>query len=85
MSRIFNVSADCKPGIHYMVNIDERLKEIKTMVERRDYFAINRARQYGKTTTLKALERYLREDYIALNLDFQRLSQKDFETESYFV
>ena len=50
MSKYFNVNADCKPNMHYMVHLDERLKEIKKMIERGDYFTINRARQYGKTT-----------------------------------
>ena len=54
MKKIFNTSADCKPALHYMVNIDNKLAEIKEMVDRGDYFTINRARQYGKTTTLKA-------------------------------
>ncbi len=85
MSRIFNVSADCRPGLYYMVNIDKRLREIKAMVDRGDYFAINRARQYGKTTTLKALERFLRDEYAVLSLDFQRLSYKDFESEGFFI
>lgn len=68
-----------------MVNIENRLKEIKAMVDHGDYFTINRARQYGKTTTLKALSRYLQNDYFVLSLDFQKLSHKDFETEQYFV
>ena len=33
MGKVFNVSADCKPKQHYMVNIDERLAQIKDMVE----------------------------------------------------
>lgn len=85
MSKVFNVSADCKPDRHYMVDIEGRLREIKTMVDRGDYFTINRARQYGKTTTLKALRRYLQKDYMVLSLDFQRLSHGDFETEYFFV
>lgn len=85
MRKIFNVSGDCKPKLHYMVNIDSKLAEIKKMVSRGDYFTINRARQYGKTTTLKALERYLQEDYAILHLDFQKLSHQDFETEPFFV
>ena len=68
-----------------MVNIESRLAEIKEMVDRGDYFTINRARQYGKTTTLKALRRYLGEDYVVVSLDFQRLSHQDFATESCFV
>lgn len=85
MNRVFNISADCKSDLHYMVNIEDRLIEIRTMVERGDYFTVNRARQFGKTTTLKALGRYLEKDYQVLSLDFQKLSHKDFETEDAFV
>ena len=85
MNRVFNISGDCKPDLHYMVNIEDRLTEMEAMVERGDYFTVNRARQFGKTTTLKALGRYLKKDYQVLSLDFQRLSHKDFETESAFV
>lgn len=85
MGKRFNVNAVCRPDMHYMVNLESRLAEIKGMVDRGDYFAINRARQYGKTTILKALEPYLQRDYTVLSLDFQGLSQGDFERETYFV
>lgn len=85
MNKVFNTSGDCKPDMHYMVDIEDRLIEMKAMVDRGDYFTVNRARQFGKTTTLKALRRYLKEDYQILSLDFQKLSHKDFETESAFV
>lgn len=85
MDKIFNISADCKPALHYMVNIEPKLDEIKKMIDRGDYFTINRARQYGKTTTLKALGRCLADDYIVLSLDFQKLSHQDFKTEKNFV
>ena len=64
MGKIFNVSADCKPSLHYMVDITERLQKIKEFVDRGEYFTINRARQYGKTTTLRALKKYLSIDGI---------------------
>ena len=83
--KIFNVSGDCKPKLHYMVNIESKLEKIREMIDRGDYFTINRARQYGKTTTLKALSRYLQKDYIVLSLDFQKLSQQDFISEYLFV
>lgn len=35
-----------------MVDISTKLVQIKAMVEKRQHFTINRARQYGKTTTL---------------------------------
>lgn len=84
-NRIFNVAADCKPEFHYMVNIQSKLEDIKTMVDAGQYFTVNRARQYGKTTTLKALARFLQKDYIVLILDFQMMSYADFEKESTFV
>lgn len=58
IAKIFNVTADCKPDKHYMVNIENRLVKMKELVDKGAYFTINRARQYGKTTTLRALNRY---------------------------
>ena len=29
MSRTFNITADCKPSLHYMVDITDRLEKIK--------------------------------------------------------
>lgn len=83
--KYFNTSADCKPELHYMANIEERLSEIRAMVVRGDYFTINKARQYGKTTLLKALARNLEQDHIVISLDFQKLSHTDFGTEDSFV
>ena len=34
MDRIFNVTADCRPDQHYMVDLSGRLAEIKGMVDR---------------------------------------------------
>ena len=70
--RHFNTEGVCRPEEHYMVRLDDRLAWIKAeLVDKRKYFVVNRGRQYGKTTTLNALERYLKEEYIVLALDFQ--------------
>ena len=58
----FNITGACRPDIHYMVNLNERLEQMKRYVETGEYFVINRARQYGKTTFLRALKQYLRGD-----------------------
>lgn len=84
MSKIFNVTADCKPEKHYMVNLDKRLGEIRKLVDQGDYFTINRARQYGKTTTLRALKRYLQKDYYVVLMDFQTFGTGEFEDENTF-
>lgn len=69
-----------------MVRIDDRLKKIKEeYVDYRNYFVINRGRQYGKTTTLEALRRYLKDDYTVLSLDFQQIGTEDFADASTFV
>lgn len=81
----FNVTGNCKPGIHYMVNISEQIQQIKEMIDEGNYFTINRARQYGKTTTLNILENALKDEYTVINLDFQFLSYASFETEEVFV
>lgn len=84
--KYFNTEGSCNPKEHYMVKINDRLDKIKRMlVDRKKYFVINRGRQYGKTTTLQALEEYLKESYIVLSLDFQQLGTEDFSTESAFV
>lgn len=85
MKKCFNVSADCKSWLHYMVDISDRLEQIKAMVDAGEYFTVNRARQYGKTTMLKALEKFLKNEYIVVSLDFQMVSYADFEKEELFV
>ena len=69
----FNVNGACRPDRHYMVELGSRLEEIRKMIDDGAYFSINRARQYGKTTILRALAEYLKKDYFVLSLDFQRI------------
>ncbi len=84
MAKVFNVTANCIPEKHYMIKLDTRLAEIKKMVDDGAYFTINRARQFGKTTTIRALARYLQEEYYVVSMDFQTFGYDDFRTESIF-
>lgn len=84
MTRTFNVTGSCDPQFHYMVDITDRLQKIKALIDKGDYFTINRARQYGKTTTIDALAEYLKKDYIVISLDFQLLENDDFLTGTIF-
>ena len=63
MGKIFNITACCNPTLHYMADISSRLAQIKEYIDRGEYFTINRARQYGKTTTLRALKDYIADEY----------------------
>jgi len=85
MGKVFNVTANCNPKLHYMVDLTGRLEQIKAMVDRGEYFTINRARQYGKTTTLFALADYLKDDYQVVRIDFQRLQETDYIDTEHFV
>ena len=86
MRRYFNTEGQCEPEEHFMVRLEERLEKIKTLyVDRGKYFVINRGRQYGKTTTLRALAEYLKDCYIVISMDFQAISDIDFADEPSFV
>ena len=85
MERYFNITGCCNPQEHYMVNLDSRLAQIKDMVDKGQYFCINRGRQYGKTTLLDALQSYLQNDYTVISMDFQaQMSVATFENEKTF-
>lgn len=68
----FNVTGLCVPELHYMVKIDRKLERIlHEYIEPGAYFTMNRARQYGKTTTLRLLEHKLSSQYIVIRLSFE--------------
>lgn len=85
MRREFNITGLCVPGRHYMVDLSSRLAQMKKMVDQGQYFTINRARQYGKTTTLAALAEYLKKEYIVLFLDFQMIGSAMYGKEESFA
>lgn len=76
----FNTTGTCFADKHYMVNIDERVQQIKKMVDRGDYFCINRGRQYGKTTTLHFLKKVLDVEYTVFSISFEGMSDSSFAT-----
>lgn len=81
--RKFNTAGTCRPNVHYMVDITDRLKNIRKMVENGDYFCINRGRQYGKTTTLNNLKTYLEGlDYCVFSISFESVDNTYFSTPS---
>ena len=83
--KTFNTTAVCIPSKHYMVDLSERVREIKELVDDGKYFTINRARQYGKTTTLTALDMALSAEYDVISIDFQDVTDADFENENEFT
>jgi hypothetical protein len=68
-----------------MVDLSGRIQEIKKLVDAGRYFTINRARQYGKTTTLKALQGGLQDTYEIVSISFEALTNANIATEQSFV
>ena len=85
MTKTFNTTAVCIPEKHYMVDVSDTIEKIKALVDSGKYFTINRARQYGKTTTLTALRKVLEPDYVVISLDFQGIGNAGFKTEQTFT
>lgn len=85
MSKTFNVNGICYPNEHYMVNIDSKLAQIKQLVDEKKYFVINRARQYGKTTTLNMLVKYLADKYTVFLLVSKVLEEQLLKAKQHFV
>ena len=81
----FNTTAVCISSKHYMVDLSERVEAIRQFVDAGKYFTINRARQYGKTTTLTALKNAICTDDTVVYLDFQGGGNSGFSTEEKFV
>ena len=82
--RRFNVTGLCVPSEDYMVDISGKLKKIMELIDSRCYFNINRARQYGKTTTLLMIQRTLPKEYICARISFQGIGDKSFKTPEAF-
>lgn len=81
----FNTTGLCIPSEHYMVDMSMRIDEITRMVSQGNYFTINRARQYGKTTTLALLEEHLKDDYYVLSISFEGVGDDYFSSEQQFT
>ena len=82
----FNITGLCVPHEHYMVDISGKIDEILKLVHKKRYFTINRARQYGKTTTLHMLQNALSQDeqYLCVSISFEEMSVASFDSESNF-
>lgn len=79
MAKKFCTTGTCIPEKNYMVDLSNKIQQIiNQYIESGQYFTINRARQYGKTTLLYLLEKELRkQDYLVLSLSFEAADEVD--------
>jgi len=82
----FHITGNCVPTKHYMVDTNPKLDQIMKMIDRGEYFVINRPRQYGKTTTLFLLQQRLfdSETYFPIKMSFEGFDDSQFETSKVF-
>ena len=85
MRKRFNVTGSCNPDKHYMVATEKRFKAVEELIDFGEYFTINRARQYGKTTMLNMIWRGLSDKYLVVPLSFEGLGDEAFASSEAFV
>lgn len=68
----FNTAGLCIPQYHYMADVRDKVNcIIEKYIDRDEYFTINRARQYGKTTILYLLKEALKDRCVVLSMSFE--------------
>ena len=80
----FRTTGVCNPNIQYMVDITDKIEQVKKLIEDNEYFVINRPRQYGKTTMLSALKRKLLNKYLVISISFEKFGDIAFSDEEIF-
>lgn len=84
MKKVFNTTGLCIKEYHYMVDITRTVEIIRQMADRGEYFVINRARQFGKTTTLHVLKQVLMQDYAVISISLEGVGEVMYHDEFAF-
>lgn len=84
MKKSFNTSGVCIEERHYMADTTRVLSSTREMIERGDYFVMNRARQFGKTTILRSLARILRKEYVVFFISLEGIGETIYRDEFSF-
>ena len=85
MRKRFNTTGSCNPERHYMVDTAKRFEAVEALIDAGEYFTINRARQYGKTTMLVMIWRRLSGRYLVVPMSFEGLGDSTYASEAAFV
>ena len=85
MRKRFNITGSCNPERHYMVDTEKRFRAVENLIDMGEYFTINRARQYGKTTTLDLIWRNLSDRYLVVPLSFEGIDSTAYASHKAFA
>ena len=81
----FNITTTCVKEEHYMVDTSKKLVKIEQMIDGGMYFTINRARQYGKTTTMANLFMTLQDKYMIIAGSLEDFGEEPYKSEQKFA
>ena len=84
MAKEFNTSVTCDPERHYMVDTTAKMKVFERMINGRCYFTINRARQFGKSTSLNWILHNMSQDYLVVPISFETESDVNWQNDGTF-
>lgn len=84
MKKRFNTTGPCISKKHYMVNIASKLRAVEKLIDRGDYFLINRPRQYGKTTLISQITKSFKDKYLIIRTSFEGIGDAIFKSEDMF-
>ena len=85
MRKKFNITGSCNPEKHYMVDTAKRFEAVEDLIDSGEYFTINRARQYGKTTMLQMIRRKLSDKYLVIKTSYEGIGDEPFKDEESFA
>ncbi|MCI5140012.1 MAG: ATP-binding protein, partial [Candidatus Electrothrix sp. AR1] len=81
MTKKFNTTGPCLQERHYMLPPEQRLSEVRDLIDDQAFFVIHAPRQTGKTTLLRNLSRKLTQEgrYAAITCSLENFTQPDPE------
>ena len=84
MAKEFNTAVTCDPKKHYMVDTTNKMKVFESLIEKQKYFTISRARQFGKSTSLKWIQRNMSDRYLVIPASFEMYSESNWLDDNSF-
>ena len=78
MAKRFNTAVTCDPKKHYMVDTTAKMKVFERLIDDGSYFTITRARQFGKTSSLKWIYNNLNNKYLVVSISFEDTEDNDW-------
>ena len=81
MARKFNTTGPCLAEKHYMIASEQRLTQMRDLIDDEAFFVIYAPRQTGKTTLLRNLSRQLTQEgkYAALTVSLENFIEPDVD------